>query len=132
MLSPFADLQPGQTYTWHYDWFATNIGGDHPIRSCTNLGVVATSLAATASGGKIRLTGRFGVFQPGTVQAFLQNGEGRPAGTAGPRIAVTPFQPLVLDMLANEVPGTASVSLVLSDASGQSLGVLAVSDLRRK
>ena len=44
MLSPFFEMQPGETFTWKYEWYATNIGGDYPVVGCNDLGVVAEPL----------------------------------------------------------------------------------------
>ena len=62
VLSPFAKLAPGESYTWSYEWSATNIGGDFPIVGCNENGVVAEPLRARRDGKGWRLTGRFGVF----------------------------------------------------------------------
>ena len=41
VLSPFARLAPGESYTWRYEWFAANIGGDFPVIGCNDAGVIA-------------------------------------------------------------------------------------------
>ena len=51
LLSPFAELQPGQSYTWHYDWYAANVGGNFPVSYCTDMGVVSEPLRVENRGG---------------------------------------------------------------------------------
>jgi hypothetical protein len=62
VLSPYARLQPGESYTWHYAWYAANIGGDFPVVACNDAGVIAEPLRAGRTADGLRLTGRFGVF----------------------------------------------------------------------
>jgi hypothetical protein len=130
LLSPFAKLQPGETYAWHYDWYAANIGGDFPVLNCSDVGAVAEPLAAAVTSGKVRLKGRFGVFFPGSVQAVFQNGAGQTLGTVNFNLSVTPFKPLVLDAATDLIPGITSVSLMLVDKSGKILGDLAKANLQ--
>ena len=57
VLSPFVQLEPGQSYTWRYEWYATNIGGDFPVVGCNDAGVIAEPLRASRTGDGWRLTG---------------------------------------------------------------------------
>ncbi len=77
ILSPFARLEPGQSYTWHYRWFATNLGGDQPAVDCTELALVSEPLSAQRDGSQVRLRGRFGVFERGRVEVVALDAEGR-------------------------------------------------------
>lgn len=50
VFSPFARLQPGESHTFHLDWYVTQIGGDFPILDCTDVGVTCQRLVARATG----------------------------------------------------------------------------------
>ena len=49
VLSPFAGWSRAKATRWHYDWFATHIGGDYPVVGCNSVGVIAQPLWAKAS-----------------------------------------------------------------------------------
>ena len=130
VLSPFAQLKPGQSYTWCYDWYAANIGGDFPVVDCSETGVVAKPLSAEWTSGQARLKGRFGVFAPGTVRAEFSDARGRRVQAVDLPLKVSPLQPLVLDTAVAAPTKAASVKLVLIGANGKAAGDLAKADLR--
>ena len=68
LLSPFARLQPGKSYTWRYQWSACRIGGDFPVIGCSDAGLISQPLTARRNGDRLRLQGRFGVFHLGRLQ----------------------------------------------------------------
>jgi hypothetical protein len=125
VLSPFAALEPGETYTWRYDWFATSIGGDLPVIDCNSSGVVVQPLRAVQSAGQVALTGRFGVFVPGTVRAEYCDASGALLSTRGPSLSVGPLAPVVIDMALDAPPDVATIRLILDDRHGAPLGELA-------
>ena len=132
VLSPFAPLKPGQSYTWRYDWYACNIGGDFPVVDCSGAGVVAEPLAAEWSSGKAQLKGRFGVFTPGTLRAEFANARGRRLLALDLPLTVSPLKPVVLDTAVAGPTGAVSVKLVLIGADGKAVGELAKADLRKR
>ena len=67
VLSPFARLAPGESYTWRYDWLAANIGGDFPVVDCSEAGITCEPLRTVVAEGTLHLAGRFGVFAPGSA-----------------------------------------------------------------
>jgi hypothetical protein len=126
ILSPFAELGPGENYTFHLDWFAARIGGNYPILDCTPVGVVCEPFAAEVKGGKVRLAGRFGVFyeKAGVSVVFLDASD-KECGSADLKAAAAPTQPLAL---AAQVPlpaQAATAVLVLTDSAGKRMGELA-------
>jgi len=126
MLSPFAKLQPGESYTWKYDWYAANIGvGAHEVTDCTDAGVVSESLCAKAEGKTARLTGRFGVFAPGRLSLHFLDGQGQLLGREILAEPVSPLIPVVLDCAAKLPDGTAALRLVFVDAAGKEAGEIA-------
>ncbi|MCX6872814.1 MAG: DUF4380 domain-containing protein [Verrucomicrobia bacterium] len=130
VLSPFAELKPGQSYTWHYDWYACNIGGDFPVLNCTDAGVVAEPLAATLTGDTLQLHGRFGVFAPGHLEAVLQDAHGHAVATQRLPAPVTPLAVAVVDATLKVPANAAAVVLTVLDIDGRSLGELAHCSIR--
>jgi hypothetical protein len=131
VLSPFAQLQPGLSCTWRYDWYACNIGGDFPVLNCTDAGVVAEPLVATAAGNAVELQGRFGVFAPGLLEVVLQDARGRPVAWQRLAVPVTPLAAVSLNVTLEVPASAASVSLMAIDAAGRSHGQLAGAAIRR-
>jgi hypothetical protein len=130
VLSPYAKLQPGESYTWRYDWYACNIGGDFSVVNCSDVGVVATPLSAKRSPGEARLTGRFGVFAPGKVGVEFADPQGRRLGAIELPPAVSPLKPLVLDTAVAAPANATSVRLTLVGANGKAAGELARAELQ--
>jgi len=131
VLSPFAELQPGQSYTWRYDWYAANIGGNFSVVDCSDAGVVAEPLSAEWSSGQTRLKGRWGVFTPGTLRAEFADARGRRLQSLDLPLTVSPTKPVVLDTVVATAADAASVKLVLIGAGGTAVGELAKADLRK-
>lgn len=125
VLSPFARLQPGQSYTWHYDWYAAQIGGNYPVVDCTDAGVTAEPLVARVGPGKLHLHGRFGVFSPGTVRAVLRHVSETRMKTFDLVHNVSPGQPLIVRASVDAPADVDLVSLELVDAENNCLGELA-------
>ena len=97
VLSPFAKLAPGESYTWNYEWLATTIGGDFPVVGCNENGVVAEPLRASRTGKGWRLTGRFGVFASTVPHIEWRDANRKPLGNSPLRLKATPLAPLILD-----------------------------------
>ena len=129
LLSPFAQLEPGQSYTWRYDWYATNIGGDFPVLDCAASGVVAQPLRAETDGSQTRLTGRFGVFAPGSLRVEFADARDVLLATRDLQLEVSPLHPLVLDTRVAVPANAASVKLLWRGTDGKSHGQLAMADL---
>ena len=132
VLSPFARLLPGESFTWRYEWCATNIGGDFPVVDCSDAGVTSEPLTAIGSGGKLSLRGRFGVFSPGTVRAAILDGGGRELRSVDLEREASPLRPLAIEATTELPVGTAAVALVLQDLAGNDLGRLARADIERR
>jgi hypothetical protein len=126
VLSPFAKLQPGESYTWKYDWYLTSIGaGKSEVVDCTSAGVVAEPLSAKVENGKIRLKGRFGVFAQGTLVVVMKDAQGKDVERNKIIEGVFPVIPVVIDHAVAMPAGTASVTLVLVDGAGTDTGKIA-------
>jgi hypothetical protein len=125
LLSPFAQLRPGASYRWYYDWYATQIGGNFPIVYCTPAGVVAEPLVAKVAPQRVSLRGRFGVFMPGKVRAALYDaGQGR-LQVVDVAAEVTPLKPVVVDTTVEAPQNLDHVVLELVDCQGRLQGHLA-------
>ncbi len=132
VLSPFARLQPGESYTWSYDWYACRIGGDFPVVDCSEAGVVSEPLVCRRDGDRVRLRGRFGVFHLGRLVLKAYNAKAEVVTSEILDSNVTPLKPVVLD-LALELPTAASsVALILQDAGGRRIGEVSRRTLSEK
>ncbi len=67
--SPMAKLGPGDVYTFDTQWFPCRLGLD--FHGAVDAGVIGDPLQAVRQGDQIELTGRFGVFYPGHLEARL-------------------------------------------------------------
>jgi len=132
LLSPYAELRPGQSYTFHNQWLATNIGGGFPILDCNELGVICEPLGCSAAWGATRLVvwGRFGIFHKGTVRIRFLNDTGKTVGNDPLEMPVSPdraFTPLSVDWVQNNVnvpQGAKRIALILTNVAGKELGQL--------
>ena len=119
VLSPLVRLSPGESYTWHYEWFAANIGGDFPVIGCNDTGVIAGPLQAKRTDDGWRLTGRFGVFLSGRPLIQWRDSRDGTLGTIPVRCAATPVKPLELDETFSAPAGARTAALVIEISSGQ-------------
>lgn len=118
--SPMAELGPGETYTFDTRWFPCRLGlGFH---SAVDAGVIGDPMQAVRRGDQIELTGRFGVFYPGHLQARLYD-----RGGAEQRdIDLQSVSPRDLIQLDKKIPGAGIVriSLHLVDSNNVDRGAL--------
>ena len=120
--SPVQDLQPGATLTLAQDWYATVVPG--PIVDTADYAVISQSLLLKPEGQAYRLTGRLGVFAPGTLLLSPVNAAGQPLGDPI-RLPVAPDKPITLDQLLLAGSGATAVRLALENSSGTPLATLA-------
>ena len=88
-----------------------------------SLGSRVWPLTASGSSGKVALTGEFGVFFPGQLEARFYDRQGSKLGAA-PVQEVTPFEILNLQQTVQAPADTARVSLHLVDRNGLDRGPL--------
>ncbi len=130
LISPFAQLAPGQSYTFGYDWYAAALGGDSPVLDCTEAGVVCEPLTVTVKDNQAAVAGRFGVFYCGTARLAYSDEAGNRLGQAVFEREVSPDRSLVLaETLAAPPKEATTVSLIVDDASGRSCGCLATAGI---
>ena len=119
--SPMVRLQPGEKFEMGTAWFPTRM--DRELQSVADAGVVAAPLATTRIAKGLVITGRFGVFFSGTLQAHLYDRRGVEIGKL-PVQAVRPEQMVVLQSEIAAPAETARISLHLVDQSGADRGSL--------
>ena len=134
VLSPFYELQPGQSRTWQYEWQAANVGGDYPVVEGNNAGIVAEPLkAVTVKPGSlaaVKITGRFGVFAPGKAELRFVNVGGAVLGRTTLEQEVSPLKSLVLRETLGVPSGASAVELVVIPHATQMAQRLARKELR--
>ncbi len=119
--SPMAVLGPGQTYTFDTNWFPSRLSRD--LNTVTEAGLVGKPLGARRSGGKIELSGSFGVFYPGELKAYLYDEGG--LGTSEVSLqSVRPQDPVLLHQAIDADKKVARVSIHLIDSNGADRGAL--------
>jgi hypothetical protein len=116
--SPLAELAPGQSYTMETTWYPTRM--DEDFKTATWSGVVGTPLTANRTDAGLVLSGKFGVFYPGSLVAHFYPGN----DSTQKLIAVSPTDPVALDVTVQAPPNTARVSIHLVDEKGSDRGPL--------
>jgi len=120
--SPLFNLRPEEARDFDTEWFPTR--ANEQLRSVTDAGVVLHPLQATwLEGGKIRLTGSFGVFFAGRLVAHFYNQHGISLGN----MPMAQIDPANLVQLDTEVTGPAKasrISLHVEDENGLDRGAL--------
>jgi hypothetical protein len=119
--SPLAMLGPGESYAFDTAWFPSRLS--HDFTTVTEAGLVGKPLAARRSGGKIALSGSFGVFFPGQLTAYLYDEGGLGQGEA-PLASVRPQDAIVLQQSIAAEKKIARVSVHLIDLNGVDRGAL--------
>lgn len=120
--SPLCRLRAGETCDFETEWFPTRAGSE--FHGVTEAGILIHPLHATRiDGGKIKLSGSFGVFYEGRLIARLYDEHGAALGTM-PVVSVNPTEPVSLDTELSANPNIARLSLHLEDSSGVDRGPL--------
>jgi len=137
LLSPFAALDPGQSYTFHYDWYTAKVPPGCEVTACNNIGVTCKPMSAGLCSGKLTLDGSYGIFYKGTCRlAFLDKND-KEIQKVSDEMPVTPLQPLILSQMLKSdrgipVPDNAEkLAIYLYDTNAQFLGEVARSQIVR-
>lgn len=137
MIAPFALLKPGESTSFHYDWYAAKIGSNLPVINCSDIAVTCKPLTAKLQNDQLILDCHFGIFHKAALELVLLDDKDKQIEKS-PRIAVSPLKPVtVLQMqeLTNEigVPENAvKIAFYAFDAKGKLLGELARAEIIRK
>ncbi len=119
--SPMVRLQPGETYALDTHWFPTRMGNE--FKTVMEAGVVGSSLELSSTAGGILLSGEFGVFVTGKLEARLFDKHEAPIANI-PLQAVSPSELVELHAEIKVPAETARVSLHVIDALGNDQGLL--------
>ena len=107
--SPLCRLRPGESCNLDTEWLPTR--GGRELRAFSDAGIIARPLHATGlAGGKLKLSGSFGVFFSGRLVARLYDGHGANVGTVA-IMDVSPTEAVSLDQEIACPEKTARVSL---------------------
>jgi hypothetical protein len=121
--SPMVRLEPGEEFSFDTQWYPTR--ADEGFQGVTDSGVVLKALRAAkeAAGGKIELTGSFGVLFPGKLVAHFYDGHGMAMGTKA-ILQVDPRNAVVLQTVVEGPEQTGRISVHLEEANGLDRGAL--------
>src|SRR5437016_2962234 len=119
--SPMVRLQPGETYALDTHWFPTRVGKE--FKTMMDAGVVASSLTVSSTDNGILLSGIFGVFVPGKLEARLFDRHGAPIASI-PLQPVSPAEGVELRVELRVPAQTARGSLHVLDRQGNDQGLL--------
>jgi hypothetical protein len=126
LVSPFADLTPGERSNFQYDWFSANIGGNYPVLACSKYGCICEQFKAERNGRLVHLNGRFGIFHDGKAAVEWSDSQGRALGGSQLLNRVSPLKPFLLENVPVQVPLNAKTAhLVLYGLKDQRIGQIA-------
>jgi hypothetical protein len=136
VLSPFASLEPGESYTFSYDWYSAKVPAGAVITACSDIGVTCKALSAKVCDGKLRLDGQFGVFYQGYCRLVLLDEDDREIKKVRGKVSVSPLRAFVLSEIkfAEDitVPEDAvKLRVNLYNAKGQLIGELGKTAIKR-
>lgn len=129
VISPYANLKPGEEYTYNYQWYSAKIPSGLGVVGCSDVGVVCEGLAAVSNGESIKITGKFGVFYKGSLSVHYLNVMGKNIYTETISPQVSPSMAIDLSETIPVVKKTAFISLHLYDSNGRDLGQLVMTPL---
>ncbi|MHC4158281.1 MAG: DUF4380 domain-containing protein [Planctomycetota bacterium] len=134
VLSPFASLEPGESYTFRYDWYTAKVPPGSAVVTCSDIGVTCKPLSAMLCNGKVTLDGDFGIFYKGICRLVFLDRDGNEIKKASDKLPVTPLEPLILSKIklaeGIKVPENAArLAVYIYDTKGKSLGELARTEI---
>lgn len=127
LISPFAELEPGQQYEFTVHWSPTRV--PNPVLNAVWAGAISQPLSAAVAGGQVRLKGVFGVFTPGSLAAAFYSKLGEDLGSETLQ-AVDPRQVVSLEKSVPLPAEAFRVSVFVRDGAGDNVGYLGNAVLR--
>jgi hypothetical protein len=127
--SPIVALAPGETYAMDTEWFPARMGKN--LIAVTDAGVVQIPLAAVRTPKGVHLSGLFGAFFPGRIEAWLFDAQNA-------NVAAVTLQNMSVNTpidLHEDISAPANadhVSLHLIDAQGNDRGAMGNAKIRSK
>ena len=126
VISPYANLKPGEEYTYKYKWYAAKIPAGTSVLNCSDVGVVCEDLAAVRNDKSLKIKGKFGVFYEGSLVLHYFDAAGKNIRTETIAPQVGPLKAIILSHTVQAIENTASVSLHLYDKTDRDIGQLAL------
>jgi hypothetical protein len=130
ILSPYAALAPGESYTFEYDWYAAKVPAGSGVAWCNDIGVICKPLEARLGGGRLILAGDYGVFYKGYIRVGLLDWSGRQIKDISGKVEVTPLEAVVISKIVKAVEGSsipedaAEAAIYIYSPKGELLGEL--------
>jgi hypothetical protein len=121
VLSPYAQLDPEEEYSFPVDWAATRL--PNPVRDAVWAGAISEPLSGKQDNGRVSLKGVFGVFYVGTLEAAFYSAMGEELGHETLE-AVDPREVVRLEKSVLAPAGAFRVSVLVQDAAGENCGFL--------
>jgi len=130
LIGPYESLEPGESASFRYDWYAAAIGGNYRIWDCNPWAVTCSRLTGGFVEDKVKLSGRFGVFYKGRIELIARDKAGSIVYADPHPVMVTPAKPFVVEnsnLGAGLKAGSGAVEivLVLKSVEGEVLGEIA-------
>jgi hypothetical protein len=127
VLSPLVRLEPGEEYGFRTYWKGTSIQAD-AIGGVSECAVIGQRFAAERREREVRMTGSFGLWQTGLLEAVnvLHNGKVHDVHILGP---VTPLAACHIDCSVPWEQQLSRVSLRLRDKGGNLLGTVSEAEV---
>ncbi len=119
--SPMVRLAPGESYAMETQWYPTRMGSN--FKEATYAAAIGQPLTATKTSDGLVLSGEFGVFYAGKLEARFYGRGGMRVGSAS-LAEVTPARLVTLQQTVKAPDETARVSLHLVDRNGLDRGPL--------
>lgn len=119
--SPMARLGPGETYSMDTEWYPTRAGRD--VIAVADSGIVVEQLRVSGGSKAKKLTGAFGVFFSGKIQAEFLDAGGKRLSEKILR-AVVPQDAVKLDEHIRVPRNASRIVLHLVDLRGRDRGIL--------
>jgi hypothetical protein len=122
ILSPMAELRPGQDYSFVIRWHCARVEANEIVR-VNHCAALATRLKVTRQGEELRVTGSFGIFHIGHLElvSLLRSGKVHAVHPLG---TVSPLEPCVVDATVADARDLSRVSLRLRAPDGALLGIV--------
>lgn len=121
VLSPYAQLDPGQQYEFTVHWSPTSV--TNPIVNAVWAGAISQPLSASVEGSQIALKGVFGVFTPGELVVNFYSSMGEILAHEDLQ-SVDPRDVVRLDKSLPLPAHTYRVSVFVRDTHGNNRGFL--------
>jgi hypothetical protein len=122
ILSPMAELRPGQDYSFMIRWHFARVKADEIVH-INHCAALANRLKVASQGDELRVTGSFGVFHAGNLELVSLLRSGR-IHTVKPLGMVSPLEPCLVNATIAEARDLSRVSLRLRAPDGALLGTV--------